>query len=160
MSLKSILLVIAVLTSLFSFFPFRVIAQGEDSADCAPNCCQPGYICLSTATERFCNTLKTIIGPSDVVYQNGICQVKKESYSFTKYVQAWIDAYLLRIGLVAGLVLIMYAGILYMTSGQNPGQAAVAKDIIITAMIGLAMIFLVKTIFTIWLFSSPAPMTG
>lgn len=108
--------------------------------------CKDNMICLGSATKKLCNSIKI----DGKVWENDICQIPKENYSFAKYLGGWIDAYLFNLGLAIGLVLILFAGILYMMSGADPGKANTAKDIIFTALMGLALIFLVKIIFTKW----------
>lgn len=121
-------------------------------------CDAKNKVCLGSATQKLCNTIQRLTpnatGPYWKTERTGtdeICQIPKAEYSFSIYLGAWIDAYIFNLGLAVGLVLILFAGILYMMSGTDPGKANIAKDIIFTALTGLVLIFLVKIIFTRWL---------
>lgn len=136
----------AILFFSFVFVPISSRARAAETVNL--NRCDAGNICLGSATEKLCKAI------NENYWESGICQIPKENYSFAKYLGAWIDAYLFNLGLAIGLVLILFAGILYMMSGADPGKANTAKDIIFTALTGLALIFLVKIIFTKWVLGS------
>ena len=124
-------------------------------------CDYKNNVCLGSATYHLCQGIeKLTIGTTSGTFwtNNGktgtqkLCQIPKKQYSFSKYLGAWINVYLFNLGLAVGLVLILFAGVLYMMSGTDPGKANTAKDIIFTALVGLLLIFLVKIIFTVWIF--------
>lgn len=123
-------------------------------------CDYKNNVCLGSATQALCRGIEKLSGAAKDSYWKTerpettakLCQIPKKEYSFSKYLGAWIDAYLFNLGLAVGLVLILFAGVLYMMSGTDPGKANTAKDLIFTALTGLLLIFLVKIIFTEWLF--------
>lgn len=132
-------------------------ASGDDDIH---RCDYKKKVCLGSATQALCRGIEKLSGAAEDSYWKTerpgttaeLCQIPKDQYSFSKYLGAWINVYLFNLGLAVGLVLILFAGVLYMMSGTDPGKASTAKDIIFTALTGLLVIFLVKIIFITWLF--------
>lgn len=158
-TILSLIFIIGIIVGAFSSQALAAAGDPPPSGDDEINRCDAKKnVCLGSATQRLCDNIQNMTPNATAPYwttktiEPNICQIPKEEYSFSIYLGAWINAYLFNLGLAVGLVLILFAGVLYMMSGTDPGKANTAKDLIFTALTGLLLIFLVKIIFTEWLF--------
>lgn len=78
---------------------------------------------------------------------NQICN-PLQACDFQEIINAVIN-FIFYIALAVAPLLIIYAGILFVTAGVKPEQVGTAKNIIIYTLIGLAVIFLAKGLYAI-----------
>lgn len=107
-------------------------------------------VCLGSLNENICTELK---GSFDKT--SGICRINRGEFKLVTFLGAIIKGFLLKAALAISVVLIIFAGILYLTSGSDPGKANLAKDIIFTTLAGLAFLFFAEIILSNWLGSQP-----
>lgn len=134
----------------FIFSPGYVIAAGVGTAgqSCVPGSCAAGLYCNSTCT---CtagpgpDSCGTTGGNPSVTASNvsqGPCQNidVKDKEALGECVVA-IYKWSLGLSVILALLMIIFAGYLYMTSGGNAQQVTLAKEFFSGALIGLIVLF-------------------
>ncbi len=87
--------------------------------------------------------LPTIVLADEIIIENPL-----EADSFEEIINSIIDV-IWNLSVVLAPLMIVWAGVLYITSGGNPEQITKAKNIIIYTLVGFAIILLSKGFFEI-----------
>lgn len=82
-----------------------------------------------------------VLGLSGVrALETDIGPIGGNSGALASYIETLYDKYLINIGLVAGVLMIVYAGFIYTTSSGSPEKIGQAKDILVSTLLGLAVL--------------------
>jgi cytochrome bd-type quinol oxidase subunit 2 len=130
-AIKRLLSVVAVFA--LAFGVFGLATSGSTSA--------------AAVNERVCNGINTVIEGGDVASSNPDCTGGDTDGSNTlaKTINSVINLFSLIVG-AASVIMIIYGGFKYITSGGSDDATKSAKNTILYALVGLIIVLLAQTI--------------